>query len=129
MFSLTVLDEFLFFLQVKAEFSHGTPVSNLTIFVRYNYFQHPQVLITDINGLANFTIDTSYLRAPITVSVSFLFLCVCMLVLCRFADVSIQKHLYMNLRINATFKDFAGNTFDYVCVLASCSWFLLPCVL
>ncbi|CAM4552714.1 unnamed protein product [Leuciscus chuanchicus] len=54
--------------KVKAEFFHGTPVSNFTILVRHTYFQQPQLLITDVNGLANFTIDTSYLRALITVS-------------------------------------------------------------
>lgn len=61
----------LFFLQVKAEFSNGTLVSNFKIFVHYIHFQQPKELITDINGLANFTIDTSYLSAPITVSVRF----------------------------------------------------------
>lgn len=95
--------EFLFFLQVKAEFSHGTPVSNFKIVV--HTFSQTQELITDINGLANFTIDTSFARSAFfSVSVSFLFMFVCMLVLCRFADAFHSKI-----------------TFDYVCVLVSCS--------
>ncbi|XP_067306909.1 alpha-2-macroglobulin-like protein 1 [Pseudorasbora parva] len=44
--------------KVKVEFSDGTPVSNFKIFVRHTYSQQPQACITDINGLANFTIET-----------------------------------------------------------------------
>ncbi|XP_051719428.1 alpha-2-macroglobulin [Ctenopharyngodon idella] len=59
--------------KVKVEFSDGTPVSNFKIAVHHTV-QHStitpqqQELITDISGMANFTIDTSTASAPLSVS-------------------------------------------------------------
>ncbi|XP_048017408.1 pregnancy zone protein [Megalobrama amblycephala] len=65
--------------KVKVEFSDGTPVSNFKIVVHHNFNRidfTPQELITDISGMANFTIDTSLANsAPFSVSVSFLYIC------------------------------------------------------
>lgn len=75
-----ILNEVLFFHQVKVEFSKGTPFPYFKVVVEHA-LSRPQELTTDINGLADFTIDTSLaIRTSIYVSVSLSFVCVyCML--------------------------------------------------